>query len=62
MPIQVSIYAYRLVYSPNETLSEKGYDRDQGNKDGCHWGRIKILVTDDHAVVRGHYGPRGRND
>ena len=35
-----------------ETLAKKGYDRDEGNKEGCHLGKIKILIADDHAVVR----------
>ena len=35
-----------------ETLAKKGYDRDEGSKEGCHLGKIKILIADDHAVVR----------
>jgi len=35
-----------------ETLSKKGYDKDEGSKQERNLGKIKILIADDHAVVR----------
>jgi len=35
-----------------ETSAKMGYDREGRSKEGCCLGKIKILIADDHAVVR----------
>jgi NarL family two-component system response regulator LiaR len=35
-----------------ETSTKMGYDRKERNKGACRLGKIKILIADDHAVVR----------
>jgi len=39
-------------YSQVATLAKMGYDREERSKERCHLGKIKILIADDHAVVR----------
>ena len=39
-----------------ETVDKKQYDRSEGSKKECCLSRIRILIADDHAVVR--EGPR----
>jgi len=37
---------------PVEAVPEKGYYRDRCLKKGCHLNKIRVLIADDHAVVR----------
>ena len=37
---------------PVETVAKKGYYRDRYLKKGCHLSKIRVLIADDHAVVR----------